>query len=103
MSFVTSVYVQLPYEDDNQPIIDSINNYLLSIGETHHQLERLDQHTGGSKHPQVIMLGGGFNYFPETHPELLFEFLKTLPLDSDKIIMVTYRESNEVKVWRFND
>lgn len=101
MSFVTSVYVQLPYEMDNQTIVDSINRYLLANGESSHQLKRLEDYTGGSKHPQVIMLGGGFNYFPESAPSKLWDYLTSLPWDNpDNVVMITYREGDEVKVWR---
>lgn len=105
MSIVTSVYIQFCCCEDELTIIKLIDDYLETNAEPSHRLKQMQGDTGGSKSPQTIMLGGGFNYFPETYVLELAKFLEKIPWEYPlRAVMITYREGDEgVKVWRFND
>ncbi len=53
-------------------------------------MKMLEDYTGGNKHPQMCIAGGGFNHFPEQH---FLDWFKTLNWYSpDNIVLIMQPE-----------
>ena len=93
MSVVTAIFIACNLSEissygesgeERVPAIESINNggALSTVG----HLKKLSEYTGGSKHPQVLVYGGGFNHLP------LDEF------ESD-VKAAPWEEPGNVRIW----
>lgn len=60
--------------------------------------------TGGTKHPQLIMLGAGLNYWPTEGIEKFWEWMKTLDwyCEGNVVMITSFEGSDESKVWRLD-
>lgn len=110
MSLVTAVYLQFccteDYADEDvHPRIAIINQLLLATKEdgSTQQFKQVDNAnlTGGSKHPQVIMLAAGMNYWDPEEIEAFWHGVQSMEWEHPgRVVMVTTYENDEgAKVW----
>jgi len=91
-------YVEYDGAPDSYEILNSINVWLISRG--FEALARVEDWFSGSKHPQVIVAGGGFNYFPEEEfAAYIFGLNWLLP---PNVVLRINTESGPTKIFRFS-
>lgn len=81
MSIVTGIVLCHDYADDST--VAQINAWLLNAGFA--ELGDLTDYASGSKHPQMTILGAGYNHFPE---EEFLEFFDTLPWQNKPVLVI---------------
>lgn len=82
--------------DEDSPVVlfERIGEWLVSRG----QLNRVEDGFGGWKHPQMYVLGGGFNSFPEDE---FAEFVMSLPWDNpENVVLVIQPDQGTTRVFR---
>jgi hypothetical protein len=106
MSSVTAVTLQVDscedfYAPENGdriiPIVAQINQWLASNG-YHRGLVRVEQHYGGTKHPQVLVYGAGLNHLCE---DALAAFVLGLPWSRpENVVLLLNPEEGATRVFR---
>ena len=83
-------------EDGKILIIDRINEWLRNANFA--PLLSVEDAYGGSKHPQVLIYGAGFNYFPETE---FATFILSLPWECpENVVLLINPEEGSTKIFR---
>lgn len=105
MSFVTGITLQFSCGEENEPeIIATINSLLLSSQRYKdpniYALEDMSDQTNGDKHPQYVLLAGGFNYlnlveFSQLVGSLAWEY-------PEQVLLTACLESNRIRIFRFD-
>ena len=101
MSIVSGVVlctscVEFQSGDEDSPVVlfEEINKWLGSRG----RLTRVEDSFGGSKHPQMYVAGGGFNYFPEDE---FAAFVMALPWEEpENVVLIIEPENGATRVFR---
>jgi hypothetical protein len=88
MSFVTGIVLTFPTSDEDN--IGIINEWVVSRG--FQPMVQLDDTMRARKHPQMIVLGAGYNYFPESD---FIEMLRSLNWEFDDFCMILNPENAE--------
>lgn len=107
MSSVTSVYLQFPcmvdeVEEANR--IHRINQLVMASMDdgSMQTLNQVDDQSGGHKHPQVVMLVAGMNYWSQGQIESFWGEMKKLDWEEKReyVVMLTcYEQEERPKVW----
>ena len=82
---VMETYRERDDGEDYYAIIVEINSWLHAKGYT--ALHRLDGHMRNGKHPQMIVWGGGYNYFPDNE---FLEFFRTRDWESKEEVFLLF-------------
>lgn len=104
MSIVSGVTLHMSaaeksFEQDGKDVVhvvDKINGWL---AEQHFgQLVSVEGHYGGNKHPQVLVYGGGYNYFPEDE---FAKFVLSLVWDEpEEAVLLIQPDEGPTKIYR---
>lgn len=95
MSWVTGITIHCRHEDE---VVIEIQNWIASKGFS--RLNNVDRYYNGSKHPQIDLYGGGYNYFPN---EEFLEFVKTLENywnNPENVVVIINPEEGGCEVYR---
>lgn len=100
MSVVSGVTLTVSCAEDayknGKTLIEQVNKWLAA--RNFGPLVQVDQHYGGSKHPQVHVYGAGFNYFPANE---FAKFAMALRWDySENVVLLIQPEEGGTKVFR---
>ena len=89
-------YIEQKEGKDVIPIIEQINKWLFA---RHFQpLASVEDHYSGSKMPQVLVYGAGYNYFPEDEfAEYIQKLIWRLP---ENVVLLINPEDGATKVIR---
>lgn len=101
MSVVSGITIQITVAEESDdesccPLIDQINGWLAK--RSFLPLASVEKYYGGSKHPQVLVFGAGFNYFPEAEFEKFFLSLKWK--EPETVVLLINPEDGPTKVIR---
>lgn len=83
-------------EDELAPLLVEVNRWLAARGAF--RLDPVEDGFGGSKHPQMIVAGGGFNHFDE---DAFAEFVLGLPWgEPENVVLIIQPEDGPTRVFR---
>jgi hypothetical protein len=81
---------------DKYAVIEELNDFLKKYEKS--PLHRLDEHMCNGKHPQMIVWGGGYNYFPN---EEFLEFFRSRKWNErEEVFMVFNPEEGPISIVR---
>jgi hypothetical protein len=93
---VSEDYIEQEDGSDRWPLIERINIWLDERNFS--ALTSVEDHYGGSKHPQLTVHGAGFNYFPEDD---FAAFVLSLPWKQpENMLLIIQPEEGPTKVYR---
>lgn len=93
-------YVEQNEGPDDVPLVNQINEWLSARQDFWH-LTSVEEHFCCGKHPQVLVYGGGFNYFPE---EEFAAFVMSLPWRyPENVVLLVNPEDGPTRVIRPTD
>ena len=104
MSYVTGVTLHLSFAEAGDlddlasvgELVGRINTWLKDCG--HNPLVRIDSQYGGGKHPQALVLGGGFNYLRDDD---FVELFLSMPWeDPENAILILNPEEGDAQIIR---
>ena len=107
MSWVSSVtLLTSSCEDQGGEVVDepvlarTINAWLTE--HNYPELEQIDRHYGGNKHPQIDAFGAGINHFG--HQEDFVIYTLGLPWEyPEDVVLVIHPEDGAVMIYRVDD
>lgn len=95
MSIVTAVILSVGVSESG-PSLKLVDEWLRSEEQfAYGPLERVEQHAGGTKHPQTYIAIGGYNYFREDE---FAAYVMSLPWPSGMHLMMR-SENGLVRSW----
>lgn len=101
MSIVSGITLHvgvLDDHEDNAPVWNKINEFLAS--KDVRPLVRVDDHYGGSKHPQCAVYGAGYNYFSSVEDEFAAFIISLEWGDPENVVLIIQPENGPTKVYR---
>lgn len=96
MSVVTGVVLSTSCTEEDGPNLPAINAWLDQRG--FRPLVQVEDGFGGTKHPQLMVAGAGFNYFDDAE---FAAFVMDLEWDMpEQVVLVLTREQDAAQVFR---